>query len=97
MTEPTQAAVEIKEIDVTVKMPESSAKMSQALKKLTLDIMAAKKAGLTGAALVTAAVSAAIGDLAGALPVVGMLAKPFGVAKAFAVAGLDIAEELTGK
>lgn len=87
---------------VQVSLPAETAALSQGLQKLFLDIVAAKKSGATGAALVTDAVTATIADLEGALAGIGGLsgeiaAEPVGVAEAFAIAGFGVVRALSGK
>jgi len=90
------------DVQEQVSVPADSSGLANALAKLATDLVAAKKSGATGVALVTDAVSLAIADLAGALPdAAGMsgeiAAEPIGVAEAFAIAGFQVARSLTGK
>ena len=90
------------DVAVTVQEPAESAALAAGVQKLFLDLVAAKKAGLTGVGLLTAGVTAAIGDLEA--PLAGLAGldgevkpEPVGVAQAFANAGFGIARALTGK
>lgn len=90
------------DVQVSVPEPQESAALAQGLQKVFLDIVAAKKAGLTGVALATAAVTASIADLEPALTGIAglsgeMAAEPIGVAQAFTNAGFGVARVLTGK
>lgn len=86
----------------TVSTPASSTALANGIQALILALVASKKAGLTGSALVTAAVGAAISDLEPGLAVIGglsgeMTAEPIGVAEAFTLAGFGTVRSMTGK
>lgn len=90
------------DVQQTISTPAESTALANGLSKLVLDIIAAKKGGATGAGLVTAAVTAAIADLEGALVGISgesaeIASEPVGVAEAFAIAGFSVARTLTGK
>lgn len=90
------------DVSQTVTTPPESTLLANGLTKLYSDIVAAKKSGATGSGLVTAAVTAAIADLEPALVGIGgesaeVSAEPVGVAEAFAIAGFNLARQLTGK
>ena len=92
----------VEEVQESVSVPANSDKLAMSVEKLVEDIQAAKASGATGASLLTAEVSAAISDLAGALPAAGgvgaeVQAAPLGVAEAFVLAGFRLARKLTGK
>lgn len=86
----------------TVTTPPESTALANGLAKLYMDIVAAKKGGASGTALVTAAVTASVADLEPALVGISaeageVSAEPVGVAEAFAIAGFTVARGLTGK
>jgi hypothetical protein len=90
------------EMNESVSVPEHAGKLSDALAKFVLDIIAAKKSGASGVALVAAIGSAAISDLGGALDDVTNIggeigSEPIGVAEAFSIAGFKVARSLSGK
>ena len=90
------------DISQTVSTPPETTALANGLANVYLAIVAAKKAGATGAALVTTAVGATIADLEAPLTGLSGLAgeisaEPVGVAEAFAIAGFTVARSLTGK
>ncbi len=90
------------DVNQTVSTPAASTALANGLQKLFLDILAAKKGGATGLALVTEAVTLAIADLEPALATISsesaeVKAEPVGVAEAFMIAGFGVARSLTGK
>lgn len=90
------------DVSQSVSLPQESAALAGAVQSLVLAIVAAKKGGATGLALVTASVGAAVADLEPALANVGafsseLASEPIGVAEAFSVAGFGVARALTGK
>lgn len=90
------------DVNESVAVPPGSSALANGLAKLFTDILAAKKSGLTGVALITAGVTSAIADLEPALVSIGtveseVVAEPIGVAEAFALAGFQVARTLTGK
>lgn len=93
---------QVEEVQVQVSLPKESAALAQGLQKVFMDIVNAKKAGATGVALATAAVTASIADLEPAIAGIAALgdevsAAPVGVAEAFSMAGFGVARQLTGK
>jgi len=90
------------DVSQTVSTPASATSLANGVEKLLLDLIAAKKAGATGVALATEAVTLAIADLEPALSGLAGLgaevaAEPLGVAEALALAGFGVARALTGK
>jgi hypothetical protein len=90
------------DVEQTVSTPAASTSLANGLEKLFLDLVAAKKAGASGLALLTEAVSLAVADLEPALAGVAgvgaeVAAEPVGVAESFALAGFGVARALTGK
>lgn len=90
------------DVSQTISTPAESTLLANGILKVFADILAAKKAGASGAGLVTAAVTASIADLEAPLVGIGaeageMAAEPLGVAEAFMLAGVQFARLMTGK
>jgi hypothetical protein len=89
------------DVSQTILTPPESTALANAIQKLFLSLIAAKKAGATGAQLATDAVVLSVATiepiLAGLTGIPGeVLVEPVGVAEAFAIAGFGIARTLGG-
>lgn len=98
----TEQGGSMSDVEGAVLLPPNSYTLAQALGKLVNDLIAAKKSGLSGAALYAAIGEDVISDLGAALPVVSAaegeaLSEPVGVAEAFTIVGFGVARSLTGK
>lgn len=90
------------DVQQTVSTPQESTALANGLVKLFNDILAAKKSGASGVALVTDAVTSSIADLEPALAGISnesgeIKSQPIGVVEAFVIAGMQLGRQLTNK
>jgi hypothetical protein len=89
------------DVNESVAVPQNSATVANALAAFTNALLAAKKAGASGASFIAAA-GASLVDLEPCIAAIGGVgsevgSEPLGVAEAFSIAGFQVARTQTGK
>jgi hypothetical protein len=89
------------DVNEAVAVPQNSSEIASALSAFIGALLAAKKAGASGAGFIAAA-GVAIADLEPCITAISgvgaeVAAEPIGVAEAFAIAGFQLARSASGK